>query len=84
MSKTKQEKRFYEVDFNGLTGSANFKIYDVYEVIYDEGFAETQIELMDELDYTARELEKDGGFHEVLAEIKAEYNAVKCFVEVFA
>jgi hypothetical protein len=67
-------KRILEVKVDGLRGINTYKIIESYNEIDHDNFAHYKQKIIDEIDYTWSEIERDGGLSKVLTEIKETYN----------
>lgn len=71
-------KRYCVVDINGFTHDVNFKIYDMFNVLDEDGFGVFDTILVDEFDVTEKEIRRDYGNLSMLSkDIEELYNVTE-------
>lgn len=70
-------KNILEVEIDGLKGVTYYKIYAMYEKMFEDEqgtYAKIELVLLDEFDYTWEEISREGGIGAVNKEIRTLYN----------
>lgn len=66
-------KNILDTDVDAFKQTNIYRIYAMYNVVYEDESASIEQILIDEIIYTWKDLELDGGLEIVLGEIKKEY-----------